>query len=151
MIARRIIAISIAAAFLVFGLMRLGLGSALLCQVSGGCEIAALEELTQEISGFIETKGDRQLIPFTPFSYIFYIWLMGLVLSLGAAGSLANKSFGLPLIGFYLFLHTAIFVNFLTINRKVAYLIIGVIFLIILQWAKRSAVKNETSSDGNTS
>ena len=62
---------------------------------------------------------------------------MGLTISLGAIGQLWRKQWGLVLIGVYLLSHAALFVNFQTVNPKVALLGLAVALTLVLAWANR--------------
>lgn len=63
---------------------------------------------------------------------------MELVLSIGAFGSLRDKSFGLPFIGAFLAMYALLFVNFQTINQKVVHLAVCAILFGVLLWLKRA-------------
>ena len=98
----RIIAVVIGIAFLAYGLLRIGVGSAMLGHELGVFDIDALQEPIEEVGEFLDEKADKQLIPVTVGGYVGYIALMGLTLSIGAIGSLTNKRFGLPFIATFL-------------------------------------------------
>ena len=131
----RAISIVIGVIFLLYGLLRIGVGSAMLGHEFGLFEIDALKEPIEEVGKFIAEKleKDKILVPVTVGGYVGYIALMGLVLSIGAIGSLAKKGFGLPLIATFLLMYAALFINFQTINPKIVHLeMAGVLFLILL-------------------
>ena len=117
----RVLAIAIGIVFLAYGLLRLGVGTALLGQQLGIIEIDALEEPLSEVGEFLEEKADRRLIPVSVGGYVGYIALMGLALSAGSIGSLAGKRFGLPLIALFLLMYAALFISFQTINPKIVH------------------------------
>ena len=135
----RIIAIVIGVVFLAYGLLRIGVGSAMLGHELGIFHIDALQEPIKEVGEFLQEKADKdkQLIPFTVAGYVGYIALMGLTLSIGAIGSLINKRFGLPLIATFLLLYAALFVNFQTINPKIVHLAVALVLFLLLLWIKR--------------
>ena len=135
----RIIAIVIGVVFLIYGLLRIGVGSAMLGHELGMFEIDALQEPIEDVGEFLEEKADKdkQLIPMSVSGYVAYIALMGLTLSIGATGSLANKQFGLPLIATYLLLYAGLFVNFQTINPKIFHLAAAAVLFLVLLWMKK--------------
>jgi hypothetical protein len=135
----RIIAIVIGVVFLAYGLLRIGVGSAMLGHELGIFEIDALQEPIEEVGQFLEEKADngKQLIPVTVGGYVGYIALMGLTLSIGAIGSLFNKRFGLPLIATFLLMYAALFVNFQTINPKIVHLAVAAVLFLLLFWLKK--------------
>lgn len=136
---KRIPAILIGLLFLVYGLLRLGVGSALLAQELGLVEIEALNDPLNDVGAFLEKKEDQALIPVSTAGYVGFIALMGLTLSIGAIGSLANKRFGVPVIATFLVMYAALFVNFLTINPKIVHLAVATIFFLVLVWLKKRA------------
>ncbi len=133
----RIIAIVIGIAFLAYGLLRIGVGSAMLGHELGIFDIDALQEPIEEVGEFLEEKADKQLIPVTVGGYVGYIALMGLTLSIGAIGSLTNKRFGLPLIATFLLMYAALFINFQTINPKIVHLAVAAVLFLLLLWIKK--------------
>jgi len=133
----RIIAIVIGIAFLAYGLLRIGVGSAMLGHELGILDIDALQEPIEEVGEFLEEKADKQLIPVTVGGYVGYIALMGLTLSIGAIGSLTNKRFGLPLIATFLLMYAALFINFQTINPKIVHLAVAAVLFLLLLWIKK--------------
>lgn len=130
----RIIAIVIGIAFLAYGLLRIGVGSAMLGHELGIFDIDALQEPIEEVGEFLEEKADKQLVPVTVGGYVGYIALMGLTLSIGAIGSLTNKRFGLPLIATFLLMYAALFINFQTINPKIVHLAVAAVLFLLLLW-----------------
>jgi len=133
----RIIAIVIGIAFLAYGLLRIGVGSAMLGHELGVFDIDALQEPIEEVGEFLDKKADKQLIPVTVGGYVGYIALMGLTLSIGAIGSLANKRFGLPFIATFLLMYAALFINFQTINPKIVHLAVASVLFLLLLWIKK--------------
>jgi hypothetical protein len=133
----RIIAIVIGIAFLAYGLLRIGVGSAMLGHELGIFDIDALQEPIEEVGEFLEEKADKQLIPVTVGGYVGYIAFMGLTLSIGAIGSLTNKRFGLPFIATFLLMYAALFINFQTINPKIFHLAVAAVLFLLLLWIKK--------------
>ena len=133
----RIIAIVIGIVFLAYGLLRIGVGSAMLGHEVGIFDIAALQEPIKEVGEFLEKKADQQIIPVTVLGYVGYIAFMGLTLSIGAIGSLTNKRFGLPFIATFLLLYAALFINFQTINPKIFHLAVAAVLFLLLFWIKK--------------
>ena len=133
----RIIAIVIGIAFLAYGLLRIGVGSAMLGYELGVFDIDALQGPIEEVGEFLDKKADKQLIPVTVGGYVGYIALMGLTLSIGAIGSLTNKRFGLPFIATFLLMYAALFINFQTINPKIVHLAVASVLFLLLLWIKK--------------
>lgn len=86
---------------------------------------------------FLEEKADRTLIPTGPVGYVGYIALMGLVLTADAVGVIRNRRGGLRLIAGFLLLYAGLFVNFLTISRKVSHLAVCSVLFLLLLWLDR--------------
>ena len=133
----RIIAIVIGIAFLAYGLLRIGVGSAMLGHELGIFDIDALQEPIEEVGEFLEEKADKQLVPVTVGGYVGYIALMGLTLSIGAIGSLTNKRFGLTLIATFLLMYAALFINFQTINPKIVHLAVAAVLFLLRLWINK--------------
>jgi hypothetical protein len=133
----RIIAVVIGIAFLAYGLLRIGVGSAMLGHELGVFDIDALQGPIEEVGEFLDKKADKQLIPVTVGGYVGYIALMGLTLSIGAIGSLTNKRFGLPFIATFLLMYAALFINFQTINPKIVHLAVASVLFLLLLWIKK--------------
>ena len=115
----RVSAIVIGVLFLIYGLLRLGVGGAMLGDELGFFHIEPLQEALQDVGAFLEKKKELQIIPVSVAGYVAYIALMGLTLTTGAIGSLTNRVFGLPFIGGFLLMYVALFANFQTINKKI--------------------------------
>ena len=135
----RIIAIVICIVFLAYGLLRIGVGSAMLGHELGLFEIDALQEPIEDVREFLREKAEngKVLLPVTVAGYVGYIALMGLTLTTGAIGSLANKRFGLPLIATFLLMYAALFINFQTVNPKIVHLIVATALYLSLLWIKK--------------
>ena len=133
---RKYIEIFIAIAFLGYGLIRLGVGSALLGQELGIIDFQVFHGPVDEIGMFIAKSSERQIIPLSVSTYVGYIALMGLVLSIGALGVLRKLPSGLFLIGVFIVMYAFLFVNFQTINPKAIHLGICVVLFGVLLWLK---------------
>lgn len=127
----------IACAFVLYGGLRLVVGVGLVGQSLGLVDIPAFHEPLADVDSFLEDKADRTLVPVSPLGYVSYIALMGLVLFTGAIGALRKRTIGLPLIGTFLALYVGLFVNFLTINRKVWHLAVCSVLFFVLLWIDR--------------
>ncbi len=133
---RKYISILISIAFLGYGLIRIGVGSALLGQEIGLLDLQAFREPIRDIAGFLAKSSDKQMISVSVAGYVSYIALMGLVLSIGAIGSLKNQKYGLALIGAFLAMYSLLFVNFRTINPKAFHLAVCAVLFGALLWTK---------------
>jgi hypothetical protein len=134
----RVVAILICLGLLAFGLIRIGVGGALIGQELGwwsqGGEMA---EALAETRHFLAEKSPQALIPMSPAAYFGVIIFMGVSLSLGAGLCLMNRRGGLSLIALYLATHGWLFVNFQTINPKIAVLGLGIAMWLVLLWVRR--------------
>jgi len=133
---RKYLSILISIAFLGYGLIRMGVGSALLGQEIGVLDVQAFREPIDDIAGFLAKSGDKQIVPVSVAGYVSYIALMGLVLSIGAIGSLKSRTYGLALIGAFIAMYSLLFVNFQTINPKAVHLAVCVVLFGSLLWMK---------------
>jgi hypothetical protein len=133
---RKYIGVLISLALLIYGLIRVGVGSLLLGQEIGLFDFQAFHDPINDIGVFLAKSTDRQIVPVSVAGYVSYIALMGLVLSIGAIRSLRNQSFGLPFIGGFLAMYALLFVNFQTINPKVIHLAVCTILFGTLHWLK---------------
>lgn len=135
---RRYVRIFVSLALLLYGLIRIGVGSLLFGQEVGWLDLAAFQGPVADIGGFLDRSADKQIVPVSVAGYLGYIALMGLVLTVGAVGSLRNRSFGLILIALFLVLYAALFVNFQTINPKILHLAVCAILFGLLLWLSRT-------------
>jgi len=135
---QRKLAIVICCLFLASGLIRIVVGGMMIGQAAGWWVLdGEAAEALADTQRFIGEQS-KNIAGFTPISYFAYILFMGLTISLGAIGQLWRKRWGLVLIGVYLLSHGALFVNFMTVNRKVAFLGLAALLTAILWWANRS-------------
>ena len=134
---KRTFAIVICCLFLASGLIRIGVGGIMIGQAAGWLALGgeAAESLTDTQRFFDERKAN--IVGFTPISYFAFILFMGLTISLGAIGQIWRKQWGLVLIGIYLLSHGLLFVNFMTVNPKIALLGLASLLTLILFWANR--------------
>lgn len=133
---RRIVGLLITILFLGYGLVRVGVGGALLAQAMGVVEFAELAEAISEVEQFIDARANEQIVPFSVPAYFVYIIAMGILLSAGAVGAIARKWWGHVLIGAYLAMHAALFVNFQEINPKIVGLALQVVMLLALVYLR---------------
>ena len=138
---RKYISIFILIAFLGYGLIRICVGCALLGQEIGLLDIKAFHEPINDIAGFLAKSSNRQILSVSVAAYVSYIALMGLVLAIGAIGSLKNQKYGLSLIGAFLAMYSLLFVNFQTINPKVIHLAVCAVLFGALLWLKLAPTK----------
>ncbi|MCI1710945.1 MAG: hypothetical protein LKM32_02270 [Chiayiivirga sp.] len=127
--------------FLGYGLIRLGVGGALLGQEIGLVDVPAFREPIRDIGAFLEKSGDKQIVPVSVAGYVSYIALMGLVLIVGALGAIKRRPFGLRFIGAFLLMYALLFVNFQTINPKAIHLGVCVILFCTLLWTGKGPGK----------
>lgn len=134
---RRALAILICLGLLAFGLIRIGVGGLMVGQAAGWWSLGGeMPEALADTRNFIAAR-ETNIVGFTPLSYFSFIVFMGVTLTLGAIGQLWRKAWGLALIWAYLASHAFLFVNFATVNPKVAYLVIGIAAALFLGWANR--------------
>jgi len=135
---RRKLAIVICLLFLASGLIRMGVSSMMIGQVSGwwvvdGEAVLALEDTRRFIA-----ERDANMVGFTPLSYFAFLLFMGVAISVGAVAQLWRQRWALALIGVYLLSHAALFVNFMTVNPKIWLLALASGMAIVLAWANRT-------------
>ncbi len=133
---RKYLEVFIALAFLGYGLIRLGVASALLGQELGWSDVEGFRGPIVDIGAFLAKSEDKPIIPVSVAGYVGYIALMGVVLSVGAARALKNWTLGLPLIAAFLMMYVLLFVNFQTINPKAIHLGVCVVAFVVLLWLK---------------
>ncbi|MDG1807880.1 MAG: hypothetical protein P8I27_08275 [Pirellulaceae bacterium] len=134
---KRKLAIVICLLFLVSGLIRIGVGGMMIGQAAGWWALEGeASEALEDTQRFI-SEQKTNFAGFTPISYFAYILFMGLTISLGAIGQIWRKHWGLILIGIYLLSHGLLFVNFMTVNPKIALLGLASLLTIVLYWANR--------------
>lgn len=132
------IGLLIAFILLGYGLIRIGVGGALLTQTLEIINFSDLAEATLEVKEFINVRVSEQIIPFSLAGYFSYILVMGVLLSIGAVGIMVRKRWGFILLWIYIGTHAALFINFLEINPKIIVLLLQVIMLIVLNYLRPS-------------
>ena len=125
-------AILIAIIFLAYGLIRLGVGTALLGQELGMIDFVAFQQPLKEVGDFLSKMSHATLIPVSVAGYLSFIALMGATLSVGAIGSLQNKPFGIRFIGIFLVMYALLFITFQTISPKIIHLAVCLILFVLL-------------------
>ncbi len=130
------IGLLIAILLLGYGIIRIGVGLALLAQTLELLNFSELAEASVEVKEFIEIRVSEQIIPFTVIGYLAYILVMGILLSIGAVYTIFRKRWGFILLWVYIGMHTALFINFLEINPKIIVLVLQVILLLVLNYLR---------------
>ena len=105
--------------FLIYGGIRLWVGSVLLLQTFGLINIADLQAALIDIGDFMQSRQDNSVVPFSVVVYLSYLWVMGALLVSGAIGCLKRQSFGHISLSVFLVLYVLLFVNFQTIRKMV--------------------------------
>jgi len=143
---RRIPGLSIAILLLGYGLIRVGVGGALLAQSMERIDFAELADAVSEVREFMEARADRQIVPFSVPGYFVYILAMGIVLATGAVGAIARRRWGHASLAVYLALHAALFVNFREINPKMLGLVLQAVLLLALVYLRPARVRDHAVS-----
>jgi hypothetical protein len=133
---RRITGLSIALILLGYGLVRIGVGGALLAQSLFIVDFTDLSDAVSEVTLFIDERVDEQIFPFSVPAYFAYIMAMGTLLVSGAAGAIARRRWGHILLGIYLAMHAALFVNFQEVNPKLISLVLAAAMLFLLVYLR---------------
>ena len=133
-ILKRSLGIVIALLLLGYGLVRIGVGALLLAQTLGTINFPDLANAVAEVDVFIVARASYQLLSFSLEGYFLYIVAMGVLLSAGAAGTIARASWGFTTLGVYIAMHAALFINFQEINPKLVGLLAQIVLLLILYY-----------------
>ncbi|MBI1212124.1 MAG: hypothetical protein GC190_11720 [Alphaproteobacteria bacterium] len=141
---KRVIAAGICFVFFAFGLIRIGVASALSAQLLGYFSVGAFEEPIRDTSRFLNEHNTDAFIQLTPLPYFGIIFAMGVCLALGAVGAFRKKAWGYALIVAYLSMHAGLFLNFQTINPKINILIGAIVLLLALVWANGGRAPEST-------
>ena len=136
------IGLLIAILLLGYGIIRIGVGAALLSQTFEIVSSSDLAEATLKVKQFIDIRADKQIIPFTLTGYFSYILVMGILLTAGAIGAIIRRKWGFILLWIYLANHAALFINFQEINRKLFVLALQVVLLFLLIYLRPSKPLN---------
>jgi len=119
-----------------YGLIRIGVGGALLAQTFEIINFSDLTEATLKVEQFINIRASKQIIPFTLTGYFTYILVMGILLTVGAVGTIARRRWGFISLWIYLAMHAALFINYQEINPKIIVLALQVILLFALNYLR---------------
>ena len=128
----RIVGLALTILFFGYGLVRIGVGTALFAQSMDVIAFPQLAEAVSDVRLFIDEREDKQLVTFSVPGYFLYIVGMGAALVTGSVGAFVRKRFGLISLGLYLVMHAALFVNFQEVNYKLIGFLITVIMVIAL-------------------
>jgi hypothetical protein len=128
----RIVGLVILTLLFGYGLIRIGVGSLLLAQSFDFIYVTDLADAIAEVKRFTEARADKELVSFSVSGYSVYIMVMGLLLAAGAAGVFCYKRWGFVLLGLYLAMHAALFVNYQEINPKLFVLALQGLMLVVL-------------------
>ena len=123
----------IAILLLGYGIIRIGVGGALLAQAFEIVNFPDLADASLKVEEFMNIRVSKQIIPFTIVGYFTYILVMGLLLSVGAIGTMVRKSWGFTLLWIYIAFHAALFINYQEINPKLIVLLLQLILLLGLK------------------
>lgn len=126
---RRHIGLVMAMALLGYGLLRIGVGSLLLLQSLDWISFAELASANADVKQFMDVRSGRELVAFTISGYSAYILAMGVLLTAGAVGVIRYQRSGFMLLGVYLVMHAALFINMQEINPKLLVLALQSIML----------------------
>ncbi len=132
------IGIVIGVTLLLYGLLRIGVGSLLLSQHLGWLDVLALQDANRDVGTFLAKSADQQLIAVSVPAYLGYIAVMGLVLAAGAVRTLRDKSLGLRLMAIFLLMYAMLFINFQTVNPKLMHLAVCTVLYVVLCWLKQT-------------
>jgi len=136
------IGLLIAILLLGYGIIRIGVGVALLAQAFEIVSSSDLAEATLNVKQFIDIRADKQIIPFTLAGYFTYILVMGILLATGAIGAIVRRKWGFILLWIYLANHAALFINYQEINPKLFVLALQLVLLFVLIYLRPSKPLN---------
>jgi hypothetical protein len=128
----RLLGLVIIAVLFGYGLIRIGVGGLLLAQSLDLIQVTDLADAIAEVKRFTEARADKEFVSFSVSGYSVYIMVMGLLLAAGAAGVFCYKRWGFILLGLYLSMHAALFVNYQEINPKLFTLALQGLMLVFL-------------------
>ncbi|GHF11144.1 hypothetical protein GCM10017044_01060 [Kordiimonas sediminis] len=123
--------------FLLYGGMRLIVGSLLLGQEIGLYTFDIFAGPLDEVAQFMSDKSDSSIVAFSSTGYLFYLWIMGAALVFGAVAILRDKDIGEKAVGVFLVLWFLLFANFQTINPKILHLAVCAVLLALVMWLRR--------------
>jgi hypothetical protein len=119
-----------------YGLIRIGVGSLLFAQALELIQVTDFADALAEVKRFTEARADKELVAFSVPGYCVYIITMGLILTSGAVGVFRYKRWGFMLLGLYLLMHAALFVNYQEINPKLFVLALQALMLAVLLYLR---------------
>lgn len=128
----------IALILLGYGIVRIGVGGALLAQAFDIVSYFELAEATVKVKEFIEIRANKQLVPFSVTGYFAYIMIMGILLTTGAIGTIIRRKWGITLLWIYIACHAALFINYQEINPKIFVLALQIVLLLALIYLRPS-------------
>lgn len=123
------VAAAICALAILFGLVRIGVGTLMIGEDRGWWSFAGeAHSSLVDTQRFLAAKNLHALIPLGATTYFGVIIAMGLMLIAGGVAYLRRRRvLGLGLLGAYLATHGGLFVNFRTVNPKIWFLVAGAI------------------------
>jgi hypothetical protein len=136
------IGLLIAILLLGYGIIRIGVGGALLAQTFEIVSSSDLAEATLKVKQFIDIRANKQIIPFTLTGYFTYILVMGILLATGAIGTIFRRKWGFILLWIYLVNHAALFINYQEINPKLFVLALQLVLLFVMIYLRPSKPLN---------
>ena len=126
----------IIAALVGYGLVRVGVGAALLAQALALVDFPDLAAAVTEVAQFLGERAELALIPISVPTYFVYIMAMGALLVGGGVGTLLRRWWGHGLLAVYLLMHAALFVNYQEVNPKLVGLAVSIALAIGLAWLR---------------
>jgi len=136
------IGLLIALLLLGYGIIRIGVGGALLAQSFEIVSSSDLAEATLKVKQFIDIRADKQIIPFSLIGYFTYILAMGILLTTGAIGAIVRRKWGFIILWIYLANHAALFINYQEINPKLFVLALQLVLLFVMIYLRPSKPLN---------
>ena len=135
---KKIIGMLLCLMLLGYGVIRIGVGGALLAQELAWIHFPELADALAEMKVFFDARIGQQLLPFNLAVYNGYILAMGLVLTAGAVGVMYFQRWGFMVLGVYLMMHAALFINFqeFSLNKKLLGLAFQCFMLIVLVYLR---------------
>ena len=144
----RAITFLILLAFLLFGLVRLGVGAAMGGQVLGNWDLGGdIAVGVSDVRAFLSEHNAQAIITMTPVGYFSVIAAMGVALIFGAGLFLVRRrKAGLVWLALYLLMHAGLFVNFGVINPKLQILAVTVAAWGWLFWRRHAGIRRAPAS-----
>ena len=133
---KRALALLVITLFIGYGVVRVGVGAALLAQATSLIDFGALAGAVTEVAGCLAERTDRALVPISVPAYFAYIMAMGALLVAGGWGALLRRPWGYVSLATYLVLHAGLFVNYQEVNPKLVGLAISMVAVGGLAWLR---------------